>query len=298
MTLTSRGILTYLVLVFALSLGPYLLVIHAQHLAVGGGLVVGVLMWMPATAAFVTCRILGIDIASLGWRWRPARFEFLAYVLPLFYATPVYIACWLLVPHSFGFSAFAANLGTSFGFPASPRTATFLLGLPIFATFGVIRSISSALGEEIGWRGFLLPRLTGNFGWKLGCLISGCIWAVWHYPLLLMADYNSGTPKLFAMACFTLMVIGSAFQLGWLRLRSQSLWPCAMLHASHNLFIQAIFDRITAPEGKALYVTTEFGFGLVITCAITAFILWRTPEKKEAAATPYILQPEPPPVEA
>ena len=169
-------------------------------------------------------------------------------------------------------------------------TATFLLGLPVFATFGIVRSIASALGEEIGWRGFLLPRLTGKFGWRIGCLISGCIWAVWHYPLLLLADYNSGTPKPFALTCFTLMVIADAYILGWLRLRSKSLWPCAMLHASHNLFIQAIFDRSTAHSGQALYVTTEFGFGLVFTAAITAFILWRFSKPEQDASA---LQQEP-----
>jgi len=265
------------VLVFALSAGPYFLVIHAGHLAVGGGLVVGLLMWMPATAAFLTCRLLGIDNATLGWRWRPVRFEVLAYVLPLLYATPVYLACWLFIPHSFAFGNYAAGLGTPFGFPAWPRAATVFLGLPVLSTFGIIRSLSRALGEEIGWRGFLLPRLTEKFGWKTGCLLSGCIWAVWHYPLLLFADYNAGTPKLFAMTCFTVMVIGDAFQLGWLRLRSNSLWPCALLHASHNLFVQAVFDGMTAPAGKALYLTTEFGAGLAITCAVTAYVLWKRP---------------------
>jgi uncharacterized protein len=286
MTITGRGILTYLLLVVTFSLGPWLLVIHAHHLAVGFGLVTGVLMWMPATAACLTCRILRIDIASLGWNFRPIRFEVLAYLLPILYALPVYIACWALVPNSSAFAAFASRMGTAFGFPESPWLATFLFGLPVFATFGVITSIASALGEEIGWRGFLLPRLTANFGWRIGCLISGCIWAAWHYPLLLFADYNSGTPKLFALTCFTLMVIGDAYILGWLRLRSKSLWPCAMLHATHNLFVQAIFDRITAQNGRALYVTTEFGFGMVITVAITAFILWRNPISKQEACVP------------
>jgi membrane protease YdiL (CAAX protease family) len=62
--------------------------------------------------------------------------------------------------------------------------------------------------------------------------------------------------------------------MGWLRLKSGSLWPCAMLHASHNLFIQAILDRITAPVGGALYVTTEFGFGLVVTIGATGLYFW------------------------
>jgi membrane protease YdiL (CAAX protease family) len=298
MTTPSRGLITYLSLVYPLSAISWAIVIHAGHLAVGGGLMVGLLMWTPALSALLACRILRIDIATLGWSWRPARFEALAYILPLLYATPVYVACWLLVPHSFDFASFSAGAGASWGFPAWPRACALLLTIPIYASMGVIRSVASALGEEIGWRGFMLPRLTARFGWFFGCLISGLIWASWHYPLLLFADYNAGTPKLFALTCFTLMVIGSAFQLAWLRLRSQSLWPCALLHGSHNLFIQAIFDRMTASTGKAPYVTTEFGFGLVLTCAITAFILWRSPSAPKAATLPSAELTNPVPVEA
>jgi membrane protease YdiL (CAAX protease family) len=286
MTPSSRGLLTYLLLVYPLSALSWAIIIHAGHLAAGGGLLVGVLMWTPAISAFLACRILHIDVATLGWSWRPARFEALAYILPLLYATPVYVACWLAVPHSFDFAAFSAGAGVSWGFPNWPHACALLLTIPVYASFGIIRSIASALGEEIGWRGFMLPRLTTRFGWFLGCLISGLIWASWHYPLLLFADYNAGTPKFFALTCFTLMVIGSAFQLGWLRLRSRSLWPCAMLHASHNLFIQAIFDRMTATTGKAPYVTTEFGCGLVLTCAITAVILWTRPTAPKSTQFP------------
>ena len=46
------------------------------------------------------------------------------------------------------------------------------------------------------------------------------------------------------------------------------------MHASHNLFIQAIFDRMTAPVGRSLYVTTEFGFGLVLSIAAFALYFW------------------------
>jgi membrane protease YdiL (CAAX protease family) len=70
------------------------------------------------------------------------------------------------------------------------------------------------------------------------------------------------------------MVIGDAFIMGWLRLKSGSLWPCALLHASHNLFIQAILDGMTASSGRTLYYTTEFGCGLVLTVGAVAAYLW------------------------
>lgn len=267
-----RPVLTFIALVLLFSSAPYLLIIRSGHLGIGGGLVTGVLMWMPALAAFATCRLLKIDLATLGWRWRPAKYEGLAYLLPLIYAVPVYNACWIVVPHSLAFGVFAGAAAKSYEMPRSAGGAAVLY-IVVLATFGMVRSIAAALGEEIGWRGFLLPRLTGRLGFRMGCLASGCIWAVWHYPALLLADYNSGTPKLYALSCFTVMVIAMAFLMGWLRLRSRSLWPCAVLHASHNLFIQAILDALTRPDMKAVHITTEFGFGLAITIAVTAFYL-------------------------
>lgn len=270
----AKQILTFLLLVFVFSSLPYLLVIHSGHLAVGNGLVVSLLMWCPAFAAFACCALLRIDLATLGWNWRPARYEVWAYLIPILYALPVYLVTWAAITGSFDFQTFSAPLGTVFGFPHSPRLTALFLVIPLYAVIGVIGSTARALGEEIGWRGFLLPRLVQRFGFTVGCLFSGCIWAAWHYPVLLFADYNAGTRPAFALTCFTLMVIADAYILGWLRLKSGSLWPAAILHASHNLFIQAIFDRMTAPIGKALYITTEFGAGLVLTIGAFAIYFW------------------------
>jgi uncharacterized protein len=270
----GKQIVLFLFLVFAFSSLPYFLVIHSKHLGVGNGLVVSMLMWCPAFAALATCALMKVDLSTLGWNWRPARYEAWAYVIPILYALPVYIATWIGISGSLDFSKFAGQMGTAFGFPNSPRAATLFLAIPAYAVLGVISSTARALGEEIGWRGFLLPRLVQQFGFTLGCLVSGGIWAVWHYPALLFADYNAGTKPAFALTCFTLMVIADAYILGWLRLKSGSLWPAAILHASHNLFIQAIFDRMTAPVGKALYITTEFGCGLVLMIGAVALYFW------------------------
>jgi uncharacterized protein len=270
----TKQILTFLVFVFAFSSLPYYLVIHSGHLSVGNGVVVSFLMWCPAFAAFATCALLKIDSATLGWNWRPARYEVWAYVIPILYALPVYVVTWMAISRSFDFAKFAVPLGVAFGFPNSPQATALLLAIPLYSVLGVIGSTARALGEEIGWRGFLLPRLVQQTGFTVGCLLSGCIWAVWHYPGLLFADYNAGTQPAFALTCFTLMVIADAYILGWLRLKSGSLWPAAILHASHNLFIQAIFDRMTAPVGKTLYVTTEFGGGLVLTIGAFGAYFW------------------------
>lgn len=71
----AKQILTFILFVLAFSSLPYFLVIRIGHLSVGNGMVVGFLMWCPALAAFATCTALKIDLASLGWNWRPARYE-------------------------------------------------------------------------------------------------------------------------------------------------------------------------------------------------------------------------------
>jgi membrane protease YdiL (CAAX protease family) len=256
--------------------------IYTHHIGAGHGMVVTLVMWCPTLAALATSAVYKVELATLGWNWRPVKYEWLAYLLPILYALPVYLGCWAFVSGSFDYASFSKSFADTYSMMQWPNLATLGLGVPLLATLGMVGSLSHALGEEIGWRGFLLPRLTGRFGFTVGCLISGTVWAVWHYPGLLWADYNAGTQPLYAMACFTLMVVPMAFVMGWLRLKSGSLWPCAVLHASHNLFIQVIFDELTKDTGRAKYVTTEFGFGLVLTIAATALYFWA--KRKELVA--------------
>jgi membrane protease YdiL (CAAX protease family) len=139
----------------------------------------------------------------------------------------------------------------------------------------MIAKIGRALGEEIGWRGFLVPELAKVVKLPMIGLISGLMWAVYHYPVFLFSDYNAGTEAWFGLTCFTLMVIAGSFIMAWLVLKARSLWPAAILHASHNLFIQSIFTPLTRDTGPTKYIIDEFGVGLVITSAIAVLIVWR-----------------------
>lgn len=269
----NKEILTFLIFVAAFSSLPDYLMIHTGHIEAYDGWAVRAVMWCPALAAFAASLLFRLKISSLGWRIRTSETLAWGYFLPVLYALPVYLACWLFVTGSFTSRNFSATFSRLFHM-ANPGAAT-TLGILALATLGILLSLLNATGEEIGWRGFLLPRLTRRFGFTTGCLVSGIIWAVWHYPGLLWSDYNAGTNPAYALLCFTLMVIPMAFILGWLRLKSRSLWPCALLHASHNLFVQAVFDAFTSNTGRAKYITTEFGFGLALTIAAAAFFFWR-----------------------
>jgi hypothetical protein len=71
------------------------------------------------------------------------------------------------------------------------------------------------------------------------------------------------------------MVIGISFVMAWLRLHSGSLWTGAILHATHNLWIQGVFDRVTGDTGPTEWIIGEFGIGLAIALAILGWLAWR-----------------------
>lgn len=61
----------------------------------------------------------------------------------------------------------------------------------------------------------------------------------------------------------------------WLRLKSGSTWPCVILHASHNTFIQSFFDPLTVHNKNTNYVANEFGAGILVLSILMAFYFWR-----------------------
>jgi uncharacterized protein len=252
----KKEIATFLILTFALSTIFYVILGSAKTLNLGGGRYVLMLMWCPGVSALITRLIFQHNLRGEGWLPGRPRFAIAGYVLPIVYASVAYCVVWLT-----GFGAFDAT-----------RFHTNALR---FILLGTVISLSSALGEELGWRGFLVPKLAEGTTFTRTALVSGIIWASWHMPLIILADYNGGTSVPYSILCFVVMVIGISFPMAWLRLRSGSVWPAALLHASHNLYIQGYFDRVTADTGITKYLTGEFGAALAITAAITGFIFWR-----------------------
>ena len=151
----------------------------------------------------------------------------------------------------------------------------FHVSIAYFLAYGSLASLLSATGEELGWRGFLVPTLARTMSFGRTAVISGAIWAAWHVPLIVFADYNGGTPAWYSVLCFVVMVVSLGVPFAWLRLRSGSVWPAAILHASHNLFVQGFFDRVTVDTGPTRWLTSEFGAALALAIVGTAWLFWR-----------------------
>lgn len=269
-----RGIGIYLLLTLAFSSIFYYLILSAGTLGAGGGRYVLGLMWSPGLAALLTRLLLQKNLRGMGWGWGATRYQALSYLLPLGYAAVVYLPVWLFGLGAFN-SDFLFRVAVRYGLQQWSPAATLAFFLLLAGTVGVLGSCVSALGEEIGWRGFLVPELAKITSFTRTAWLSGAIWAVWHFPAILFADYRTTTPAAYALACFSVMVLSISFLFAWLRLRSGSLWTGMLLHASHNLFIQAVFDPLTKDTGITNYLIGEFGAGLAVVGALVGFLFWR-----------------------
>lgn len=281
---SGTALTMYLLLTALICATPYILMAHQGIRGGGGGYVVA-LMWGPATAAILTVWRLKLGWSWLGFDWRDPDSAWLSYLLPISYALAAYLVIWITGMGSFAqpenIAPLARQLGWSFTNPAIFVPLYFLF---IGAT-GIIGATAHGLGEEIGWRGFMAPLLHDRFGFTGGALLTGVIWTLWHVPLIIYSDYNSAAPYWFALICFFILVMNLTFIMAWFRLKSGSVWPAAIMHGCHNLFIQRIFTPLTAPKGAiTAYAIDEFGFVLPLTSFVAALILWL---KRDTAIAAY-----------
>jgi len=133
----------------------------------------------------------------------------------------------------------------------------------------------SALLEEMGWRGLLVPQMMKLTGFTTTALISGLIWAAWHYPLIAFTDIRPGnTPLFYSLVCFTVFIIGLSFAAAWLRMKSGSIWTAALLHGSHNLFMLHVFNPLTTDSGTTWLLLGEYGAVTAVAGLLLALIFW------------------------
>jgi uncharacterized protein len=275
-----KKILTYLAILLVLSSIFYAVILSAGTLSAGGGIYVFGLMWMPGVSGIITQLIFEHSLRGMGWK--PGKFKYLllGYVIPLAYCLVVYGITWLTGLGNFSIANILpalANYTTK-----APQNVMVIIYLANLAVFGVFLGLLSGTGEELGWRGVLLPELMKVTTFNKATLISGTIWTLWHLPLILFADYiTPGIPRWYGVLMFTLMVTGMNFVFSWLRAQSGSFWPAAVLHASHNLFVQSLFTPLTSQTKVTPYIIDEFGIGLALIGILLALIFF---EKKKSPA--------------
>jgi membrane protease YdiL (CAAX protease family) len=269
-----RAVPAYLLATWAVSSLFYFLIIKSMGTNAAGGAYTTGLMWCPAIGALLTCKYLGRSVASLGWQWGETRYQVFSYLIPLGYAALVYSIAWSTGLAGLNPKQTPEVYANFFGLGPMHKPLGIALYFLVVATTGVIENCATTLGEEIGWRGFLVPELARRFSFTATALLSGVIWAAWHVPIIVFGGYNQGTPVWYGLTVASLNMIALSFVLTWLRLKSGSLWTGVLVHASNNRFIQHFFDPMTTDTGHTKYIVGEFGIGFTLVAAMLAAYFW------------------------
>lgn len=199
------------------------------------------------------------NLRGFGWKPGPSRFLVAGWAAPVLLASVVYGLAW-----------WAGALA-----PASHQLkALSLFQQTVGITLGL--AIPTLLFEELGWRGFLVPELAKFMSFGSVAVVSGVVWALFHFPFLLAPAYATTTPTVISMVAFTVAIIAASFPLAWLRLRSGSIWPSVLFHAAHNAFVNDVLSRQLRPTGRVnAAFFGESGIGLAIAYSLLAVWCWR-----------------------
>lgn len=225
---------------------------------------IGFVMFTPLVAVLLTVLVFtrrgerreawrSLGLARAGWGQWP-----LAIWLPL-----------ALLGSSYGISVLVGLARWSW--PADTGIALYAANL---AAMLVIDTLF-AFGEELGWRGYLLPRLMG-LGRGRALLLSGFLHGVWHLPVILLtSSYHSEGNRLVVVLLFLATLTAAGIFFGHLRLRSQSMWPAAVAHGAFNTIWSAL-AALAVPTSVLWmeYLSGETGAITLVLAVVAVTILY------------------------
>lgn len=207
--------------------------------------------WIPNISAFIVLGLIAKDKAGilnllrgwLKWRLHPKWYIFSAF--PLFTVGLIIFFYLIISPD--------AKL------PITIDWFTIIIFIPLFL-------ITAAMGEELGWRGFMLPRLLKHFNALKSSIIIGVIWAIFHIPLFLVPDtgFNEIPFWVFTVSTLSLSVIYN-----WLVINTNGSMLIVTLTHFFGNFSLSFFTRLELPAAKLYYAYA--GINMLIAIGILIF---------------------------
>jgi membrane protease YdiL (CAAX protease family) len=199
----------------------------------------------------------------------------------------------LLAPLAIWLGTYSVALG---GQPLVDLIRQPSLLLATFLPFVALGFFMPSLGEELGWRGFALPRLQERFGPMRGTLLLGALHALWHLPMFFTPNLGPFTAGTFITFSLTAVVVTVLYT--WVTNRAGgSVLPAILLHASGNA-ASGLLNRLVPEElpldGWARVFVEDgwlaaLGFGLVALALVTLTRgrLGYRPEEAALAGAPH-----------
>ena len=287
----KQGFGLYFLFAFGLA---WLLQVYASLLLIRDGnatayqALLAVSMFCPLAATLLVKKVFLHQPTGIGWKvqgkrrywlaawFGPAVFTVLAAVLyfAVFPSRLDLSGSWLVT--AYGGEMDAATLRSQLGV----SSASYILETGLVAiTLAPAINMFFALGEEAGWRGYMMPRLKERFGLLNGRMLGGVIWGVWHWPIMLLTGYEYGTHYLGApvlglvvwcVVCFALNTL-----LDILDEKTECIWVPAIAHGAFNA-IAALPQVLVTPADAYYNVLGPMPIGLIAALPMLAAAVWLT----------------------
>ncbi len=232
------------------------------------------LMFIPLISVLIVNKIFikmdlrdfGISISDIKYKYIPIAiiypFAVNAVSIPIAYLIGVKVD-WSMSNLFIDLAKAAQLAGLSYQTMILIYTIQFIIA-PFFNTI-------FAFGEEAGWRGYLLTRLEEEFGLKQAIILSGFIWGLWHWPLILSIGYDyTYETRYIGAILFLFFTIAIGVFLSWLRIKTNNILMPSLAHGAINAYINIgyylfITDRLIGYPAGVLSIISE---------SIIAAIIW------------------------
>jgi membrane protease YdiL (CAAX protease family) len=282
----ARKIILFLVLAYGLAwtLGFAFFALGGQVKSISFTAMAVLYMFVPATAAFITQKMVWKEsMRDLGLKMPRWSWMAVAWLLPLALVI-VTLALSLLVPGVSlvsGLDGLIENLASMLP-PGEVERAHREMGRTILAKPGVFLLLSfaqvlmagptinavAALGEELGWRGFLSHELKPLGFWRSSFLI-GFFWGLWHLPVI-VNGYNYPGHPIIGPVMMTLLTILVSPIIGYVRWRAESVFAAAVFHGTFN----AAATLVVFLSGGSVLLTGITGLAGMLTLLVANVVLW------------------------
>lgn len=224
--------------IFAAFVAAFLAAGSIWYWQTGGTLALTVLMFTPAVSVLLTTLLAGAGWKELlaSFHLKPRLRQNKGRYLGVWLLTPVvaYLGAavyFLLFPQQF---TLQSALAVESGMQGTDYIAFLATMIPLAVLVNPLMGLPQCLGEELAWRGWLLPKLTERFGQLRAVLLTGLIWGLWHAPVVAMGyNYGEGHPLANVAAMVLFCLVLGVIQ-GFLFWRTDSIWGPVLFHAAVN----------------------------------------------------------------
>ena len=204
-------------------------------------------MFAPMVGVLVIKKGIKQDKSGISWKvdfkrnWKSLVF---AWFMPMIFTVIGAVLYFVIFRSDYdpNMGMIMAAYDTSMG--ANAGTQSLSAGTIVFVsviqaiTYAPFLNMVFAVGEEVGWRGYMTPVLQHMIGRKKGLILAGVIWGIWHAPLIVLAGYEYGTGYFGApvsgVLIFCVFTIALAIISTWLYEKTDCIWIPAIFHGAIN----------------------------------------------------------------